>query len=513
MTVAGPIDGTRSPDLPGATSTAPSSYRSRVLRHLPLAFVLVVQAAAALRLQNTAFQDEALYINYGHRILDDWLHGVELDAAPEQWFTGAPQLYPVLAALLDSVGGLSLVRLFSALCMLSATAAVYWAANSLFGRPGQVRVGTFAALVFAVSGPVLVLTRFATFDAPSCAAVAWALAVGCWAARRDDARSRWWAALAGGLLALAVVLKYASAIDAPFVLLAIAASTLHEPARRWRGLVTSAVAGLVAAGALAASAVTWAQPLLVGVVATTVDRQSLMPETASQLLARVADVSGPTIALGLLGGLVLLRRRPALGGVLLVASVAAPLYQVYTGESVSLHKTVVLGLVLGAPLAGYLCAAVVGRWWWGFLPTTAALVWSLDYGMSASTQVFTSWPNTSQLVEALSPVVERNPGVRIAGENPEPLEHALRDQSEPWQWTPTYDGTFQYRGRSDLSAFREALSDGYFGLVFLDGASTTGRQLQTEIETYGYEQATVVGTPDGDHEWVVWQADWMTSPN
>ena len=110
-------------------------------------------------------------------------------------------------------------------------------------------------------------------------------------------------------------------------------------------------------------------------------------------------------------------------------------------------------------------------------------------------------------------MVERNPGVRIAGENPEPLEHALQDQIEPWQWTPTYEGTFQYGGRSDLSAFREALSDGYFGLVVLDGASTVGRQLQTEIQTYGYEQATVVGTPDGDHEWVVWQAAWMTSPN
>ncbi len=504
MTVARPIEGAGRIDAPAATAGAPSAYRSRAIRYLPLAFVLAVQAISALRLQNTAFQDEALYLTYGHWILDSWLHGVRMDADPEQWFTGAPQLYPVFAALLDSVGGLTLVRLFSALCMLSATAAVYWTATTLFRGHGFV--GAFAALVFAISGPVLVLTRFATFDAPSYAAVAWALAVGCWAARREDARTGRWAVLVGGLLALAVLLKYASAIDAPFVLLAVAASTLHEPARRLRGLMVSVVAGLTAVAVLAMSVATWARPLIAGVVASTIERQALMPETASQLLARVSDESGPTIVLGVLGGLVLLRRRPVLGAVLLVASVAAPLYQVHTGESVSLYKSTVLGLVFGAPLGGYLCSLLVRRWWWGTPVTVVGLIWALLYGQAASAQIFTSWPNTSQLAEALVPLVEDAPGVRIAGENPEPLQYALRDQTNPWQWTPTYDGTFRYEGQSDLPAFREALSDGYFGVVFLDGESAIGRQLQTEVAALGYERAAVVGTPDGDHEWVVWQA-------
>jgi hypothetical protein len=109
------------------------------------------------------------------------------------------------------------------------------------------------------------------------------------------------------------------------------------------------------------------------------------------------------------------------------------------------------------------------------------------------------------LAEALTPLVDGAPGVRIAGENPEPLQYALGDRTDPWQWTPTYDGTFRYEGLSDLPAFRAALSDGYFGLVFLDGASTIGRQLQAEIATFGYETVAVVGTPDGDHRWVVWQ--------
>jgi hypothetical protein len=464
--------------------------------------VLLLQAVVSLRLSNSAFQDEALYLYHGHWMIDSWLHGADLDSNPSAWFTGAPQLYPVLAALLDGVGGLELARLFSTLCMLSATVAVHWTANTLFGRPGQVRVGVFAALVFAVSGPVLVLTHFATYDAPSYAAVAWALAVGVWLARGE--RSRWWAVLVGVLLALAVLLKYASAIDAPFVLLAVAATSLGDVSRRWRGLATSLVAGSAAVVVLALSAATWARPLVEGVIDSTVRRQSLAPEPTAQLLGRVVGDAGPMIALGLLGGLVVLRRRPALGAVLLVASVAAPLYQVHTGESVSLHKTVVLGLLFAAPLAGRLCAALVDRWW-GTPLVAAALLSSLLHGASVSERIFTSWPDTAPLARELAPIVESTPGIRIAGENPEPLQYALREQTQPWQWVSTYDGAFRYEGLSDVPAFERALADRHLGVVFLDGASGIGRQLQPRMSDLGYTRTAVVRTPDGEHEWGVWQ--------
>ena len=508
MTIAPPHAGTTTPSAGDVaatpTSRSPRPARRRVLDYLPLAAVLLVQAVASLRLDNSAFQDEALYLYTGHWVLDHWLHGVELYSDPGDWFAGAPQLYPVLAALLDDVGGLGLTRLFSTLCMLSATAAVYWTANTLFGRPGQVRIGTFAALVFAVSGPVLFLTHLATYDAPSYAAVAWALAVGVWLARAERQRSRWWAVLVGVLLALAVLLKYASAIDAPFVLLAVAAASLGDPSRRWRGLGTSLVAGSAALAVLALSAVTWARPLLEGVVDSTIRRQSLAPETTAQLFGRVVSDAGPMIALGLLGGVLVLRRRPALGAVLLVASVAAPLYQVHTGESVSLHKTLVLGLVFAAPLAGRLCAALVDRWW-GTPLVAAALLGCLLHGTSVSERLFTGWPDTTPLTQALTPIVEATPGVRIAGENPEPLQYALREQTQPWQWASTYPGAFRYEGLSDLPAFERALTDRYLGVVFLDGASDIGRQLEPRMASLGYTQTAVVRTPDAAHEWGIWQ--------
>ncbi len=166
MTTAPPHAGTTTTSAGDVAAMAPSRpsrpARRRLLDHLPLAAVLLLQAVMGLRLRNSAFQDEALYLYYGHLTLDSWLNGGELFGNPAAWFTGAPQLYPVVAALLDGVGGLQLARLFSTLCMLGATVAVYWTANTLFGRPVRVRVGTLAALVFAVSGPVLVLSHFAT---------------------------------------------------------------------------------------------------------------------------------------------------------------------------------------------------------------------------------------------------------------------------------------------------------------------------------------------------------------
>jgi 4-amino-4-deoxy-L-arabinose transferase-like glycosyltransferase len=508
MTTAPPHAGTTTTSAGDVAAMAPSRpsrpARRRLLDHLPLAAVLLLQAVMGLRLRNSAFQDEALYLYYGHLTLDSWLNGGELFGNPAAWFTGAPQLYPVVAALLDGVGGLQLARLFSTLCMLGATVAVYWTANTLFARVGEVRVGIFAALVFAVSGPVLVLTHFATYDAASYAAVAWALAVGVRVAQGPRGRIGWWAVLVGALLALAALLKYASAIDAPFVLLAVAAVTLGDPPRRWRGLRTSLVAGSTALAVLALSAATWARPLVEGVIDSTVLRQSLAPETTAQLLGRVVRDAGPMIALGLLGGLLVLRRRPALGAVLLVASVAAPLYQVHTGESVSLHKTVVLGLVFAAPLAGYLCGVLVDRWW-GTPVVAVALLGSLLHGASVSERIFTSWPDTAPLAQALTPIVEATPGVRIAGENPEPLQYGLREQTEPEQWVATYPGAFRYEGVTDLPAFERALADRYLGVVFLDGASDIGRQLEPRMAGLGYSMTAVVATPDGTHEWGIWQ--------
>jgi hypothetical protein len=58
----------------------------------------VLQTALTLRLVNTAFQDEAIYLYGGHRQIDHRLHGTPIYDHYANLFFGAPFLYPVLAS-------------------------------------------------------------------------------------------------------------------------------------------------------------------------------------------------------------------------------------------------------------------------------------------------------------------------------------------------------------------------------------------------------------------------------
>ena len=91
-------------------------------RWWPLAAVLVVQAALSLRLvgANTAFLDEAEYLWAGHLQWAHWLHGAPVPPF-SAYFSGAPVIYPPIAALADSIGGLAAARILSLVFMLGAT--------------------------------------------------------------------------------------------------------------------------------------------------------------------------------------------------------------------------------------------------------------------------------------------------------------------------------------------------------------------------------------------------------
>ena len=184
------------------------------IRHLPLGLILLVQAAATLRLNNSIYRDEGLYIWTGYRVIENWLHGTPLFDDPVRYFSGAPAFYPVLASLLDQVGGLWLVRLFSLLWMLAATAALYAVAKRLF----HPKSAFWTAASFAVASPILFLGHLATFDAMALALLALAMAAG---VRGVQTHKFVWAPVVGLLLAVAVVSKYAALMFVPVVLTVI----------------------------------------------------------------------------------------------------------------------------------------------------------------------------------------------------------------------------------------------------------------------------------------------------
>lgn len=499
-----------------AESFLPPAKRARAdqyLRHLPIALILLLQAVSALRLSNTAFQDEALYLYTGGWIIQSWTDPqTVLYTHPETFFSGAPMLYPVLAAVLDQLGGLTLARLFSTVCMLSATVALYWGTNVLFEHHPRPRTaGIFAAFVFALSAPVIFLSNFATFDAPSFTVIAWAAALSIWSSKRN--RSVLWGVAIGALCSLAVLLKYSSAIDVPFVMLLTLVVGWAVRSTRGRAMARGAVAGITTLAVLIGSVLTWASELLVGLQMTTTDRAAMVNETPIwTLVSQVGIWAGLTFALMIAGGIYLMRRQPILAVVLLAGTVTATGYQIWMGEAVSLHKHLALGFIFGAPLAGVLLAALVRAARRVSILLVAVICYgALIAGLIQSEKLYNVWADTTPLHDTVEFAVDSMPWIRSLAEIPEPLTYSLGDKTDPWQWTATYEGSFFYDDPNDerqvdlqgLEAYQHALEDNYFQLVILDGSTPIGQQLQPE--EFGFTKTDTVTDPESGHTWRVYQ--------
>ncbi|MBO0841440.1 MAG: glycosyltransferase family 39 protein, partial [Sciscionella sp.] len=172
---------------------------------------LLVQVGLSLRLlwSNTAFLNEAQYLYAGHQELANKLRMLGYDT----YFSGHPSLYPVLGALVDSIGGLTAARLLGLAFMLLATWLLYRMTTDMFGPVA----GCAAALAFAAIAPTQFLSAFATYDPMAMAMLA--VAAYCahratWTATRHDG------ALVLSFIALLIAdfTKYAVVLYTPVVL-------------------------------------------------------------------------------------------------------------------------------------------------------------------------------------------------------------------------------------------------------------------------------------------------------
>src|SRR5258708_1631728 len=211
---------------------------ARIAGLLPLFGVLAVQTALAYRLQNSAFEDESLYIYAGHREWALLLHGTPTYDSYASYFSGLPFLYPIAAAAFDHLGGLEAVRLLSLILMLASTVLVWSVARRLYGRTPAI----LGAAFFATCAPTLFLSRLATYDSSA----VFLLALGFWIAVRTARRHVLFILLAAPPIVLAIGVKYASALYLP-TLLAVAALAVPffqdgAASRAWpRGLIPAAL--------------------------------------------------------------------------------------------------------------------------------------------------------------------------------------------------------------------------------------------------------------------------------
>ena len=172
----------------------------RWLYWLPLAIVVVAQALLTVRLIPSSYAsgDEGRYIYAGHQLIYELWHG---GGSPyyEDYFSGAPVIYPVLAAMADSAGGLTAACLMSTVFMVAATVMLFMLTRELFGYwPGVLASGLFAGL-----GLTQDLGALATYDAMSLMLISVA-AYGAVLVGRSSTGTRW-------LLTIPVILFLANA--------------------------------------------------------------------------------------------------------------------------------------------------------------------------------------------------------------------------------------------------------------------------------------------------------------
>lgn len=456
-----------------ASPTRPSRRRTWVSRAILLG-ILFAQAIMSLRLRNTAFEDESLYLYAGHMELEHILHGTALQGSYASYFSGSPVLYPVLAAALNEAGGLALARALSLVEMLAVTACAYSIARHFFNE----RAALFGAGLYSVAEAAIFLGNFATYDATCLFLLALAAWIVVCSARRT------WPVflLAAPLMALAVAVKYAGLLFVPTI---VALSALAAwPYRGPRALLRPIALTVLVAGLLYGALRLGGHAYITALESTTTNRaQGTTPVTT--LLREFAEWGGVQFALAVIGAVAYTRRvrtepgesvapasgrlwRALLGGLLSCTALLAPAYQAHLHTDVSFLKHIGFGLFFAAPMAGLGLARIVGEHF--RRPHFGIALWStaLVLGLSQSGFLYHDWPSSTAFVQAFSRYLQ--PRAKYLVEVPEvPIYYLMgRADAQPSEFTSTYYISYtNARGQTltGNAGFTAAVQSGYFQVI------------------------------------------------
>jgi putative flippase GtrA len=376
----------------------------------PLAAILSVQAAISLSLvwSNTAFGEEARYLLQGRLQWAHWLHG---SPAPPITGGGAPQIYPPLGALADSLAGLAGARILSLCFMLGATALLYLVTQRLFGDWAAI----IGAALWAVSESVLRLA-FATPEALGCLFIALAA----WVVIQAGVRSRQgeFVALAALLLGLASMTSFSSLLLVPAVVafaFFVWQSMLGTRMAIWSTCWLAGGTAVLVLGSFAFLHL-WADA-----IHSTFSRPSGTPAAGvAPVLRAVWSWDGLMLALAAVGVIAAFtsagsRNRRLLLLTLFASVLLVPAYQVAIGTgSWLLDQRMPAGTWFLAMGAGCAAATLAPLGRWKAIVSVGIVALFLIYPVVNGTwyarSTFHMWPKISNFVTELRPLVDGNPG-------------------------------------------------------------------------------------------------------
>jgi len=472
-----------------ARSSRPQGIR-RLIPYLPLLPILFIQAYLALRLMSgrTASVEEASALFAGHLEIGHLLHGTPINNYPT-FFSGAPILYPVLAALLDAAHGLEAARCLSLACMLLATTAVFKTGRRVYGLP----TGIAAAALFSVLGPTLHLGSYATFDSLAVCLLAWSLHHTVSFAHGDGRNALLYGV---GFMVLADCVKYASLLWNPLLIVLVAVAGPGWDAWKVSRVWNAQRFGLLAGSVLGVVVLAGREAYFTGFTRTvelTVDSNMF----AGDVQTNVIRWLGPVLVLALVAasGLLWAARggRSDEAGVpygprawtavlLLLGGIIGPLYQLAINSTLSLDKQTELGAVFAAVPAGWVIARAAetarqpGRLTTALaavLALAAAVPLGID-GVAQSTALANAWPDSAQMISVLKPLVHRGSADYLVEDAAVAAYYVGAGKVSWTQWHDTSSCLWSENGTTltGAAACKDAIAAGYYSVIVLDYAET-----------------------------------------
>jgi len=447
----------------------------------PITAIMAVQAGLSLALvwRNTAFGDEALYLWAGHIELQHYLSGVPFPRGAtgslnfRDYFSGAPQIYPPLGAIADSLGHLAGARILSLIFMLGATGFLYATARRLF----DLRVAIVACGLWATTEPCLKLGAFATFDPMAIFFVC----MGMWLAIRAG-RSRFHGeliALSAVILAIGSVTAFSYLIYVP-VVIAIAAISWAPAHGIKRSLISAAwLAGVTAMCFIGSVTVLKLWP---GLSLTVLNRQVNILQGYMLVVDSTWSWQGIVMCLALVGALVAIAtsKQRILIAVLAAACLMVPFQQARIQTGTSLDKHLSIGIWLASMAAGYGIVSLVRA------PKSRLMLASLGCALfifptivgDASAQwSFQGWNNASAVVAAFNKVSGNLQGqIAIENSSEAPLRY-YTSAGRNWSiWAKKWTGISLPKAAGNISAakraalikkYERALTAGDYGMIMV----------------------------------------------
>lgn len=440
---------------------------------------------------NTLFEDEAINAVVGK----DLLGGIYSRNAISFHF--GSYLYPALSAIINKAGGVTAIRLASAVLMCLTTAFIYFTTRKLFGRKASL----FGMMLFSFSGIILNLGQLAVYDSLALPFLAASLFLLVTASTSQQHQEH--LILASSACAiLATLSKYIGLIYLPALFLTALALFWLKGAPLRQVLVTLFkyfVLPIVQALSVYA-AFYWNE------LTQVFQEQGFSLAPRSLILKIIGQEIGFILPLALIGLVLLvfafthdrnLNSQPSLWSeksqinwhklprashilifalffILLCAWLAAPLQHLLSANARSLWKNCAYSLIFLSPLAGYCLAEVVQFLRSrnltvnviGILSLCAGTFYFANKALDSNWSFHRSWPNTEEAIAYLRKAgLDENS--RVLAEEMDVYQYYFAseiDNSQVWNnfWY------MEYGGVSGAEGALAAIRDGALDFVIID---------------------------------------------